>query len=277
MTRARQGRKLSSRTAAISVALWGRMPASIGRDIRAVWRLSLLAWLLVWGFVTIRFAFPRWPENKRREVKQVWARQLLATLGVDLGKVAFKLPPGALIVSNHISWLDVFVINALTHSSFVCKDEVKIWPFIGKLVEYSGTLFIERGSRNAASRSSQAIAMRLSARECVTIFPEGTTTQGTSILPFRAALFQSALDAGAYVQPVALRYFDSQGETCLAPAYVGDTGFGESLLTIARASGLRADLRFLNALPPQHERRELMRQAESAIAQALDLSRPILR
>jgi 1-acyl-sn-glycerol-3-phosphate acyltransferase len=247
-------------------------PSTLGREVRAFWRLSQLAWLIAWGLLIIRFAYPRWPEHQRRAVKQAWAGKLLFVLGVRPGKISAELPPGALIVSNHISWLDVFVINALTPSCFVCKDEVKHWPLIGKLVSHSGTLFIERGNRAAAARSAHAIATRLSAQERVAIFPEGTTTQGTSILPFRAALFQAALDAGVPVQPVALRYVDARGEPCLAPAYSGDTGFGESLLAIARTSGLRAELHWLDMLPPQHERRELTRQAEAAISRALGLA-----
>jgi 1-acyl-sn-glycerol-3-phosphate acyltransferase len=248
------------------------VPFRVGREIRAAWRLSQLIWLLAWGFATIRFAFPRWSEDKRRTVKQAWSAKLLDALGVKPVICSAELPPGTLIVSNHISWLDVFVINAFTPSCFVCKNDVKSWPFIGKLVAYSGTMFIERGSRTAAARSAHAIAARLSAQERVAIFPEGTTTQGTSILPFQAALFQAALDAGVPVQPVALRYLDAHGEHCFAPAYSGDTGFGESLLAIARTSGLRAELHWLEILPPKHERRELTRQAESAISKALGMS-----
>jgi 1-acyl-sn-glycerol-3-phosphate acyltransferase len=248
------------------------MLVRIGREIRAAWRLTQLAWLLAWGFAIIRFAFPRWPEHRCRAVKQAWAGKLLDALGVQPGQTIAELPSGSLIVSNHISWLDVFVINAITPSCFVCKDDVKGWPFIGRLVAHSGTLFIERGSRSAAARSAQAIATRLSAQEHVAIFPEGTTTQGTSILPFQAALFQAALDARVPVQPVALRYVDAHGAPSFAPAYSGDTGFGESLLAIARASGLRAELHWLEKLPPQHERRELTRQAEAAISKALGLT-----
>jgi len=142
------------------------------------------------------------------------------------------------------------------------------------LVENSGTLFIERGSRTAAAQSAKAIAARLLAKECVTISPGGATTQGTSILPFLAALFQAALDAGVPVQPAALRYLDSLGEPCLAPAYVGEIGFGESLLAIARVSGLQAELRWLATLPPENERRELTRQAEISITAALGLNAP---
>ncbi len=248
------------------------MLVRIGREVRAVWRLTQLAWLLAWGFAALHFVFPRWTEHRRRVVKQVWAGRLLDALGVQPGHAAGELPSGTLIVSNHISWLDVFVINAMTPSCFVCKDDVKKWPLIGRLVAYSGTLFIERGSRSAAARSAQAIATRLSAHERVAIFPEGTTTRGTCILPFQAALFQAALDARVPVQPVALRYVDAYGSISFAPAYSGDTGFGESLLAIARASGLRAELHWLEELPPQHERRELTRQAEAAISNALGLA-----
>lgn len=242
------------------------------RTLRSLWRIAQVVLLVLAGIAIVRMLFPHWSPLRRRQVKQAWAARLVATLGVRIESAGEAFPEQALIVSNHVSWLDVFVINALTPATFVCKDDVKHWPAIGWLVAHTGTLFIERGSRAAAARSAQAIAERLQAGERVAIFPEGTTTQGLHLLPFRAALFEAALGAGCAVQPLALRYLDETGKPSIAPAYDGDVSFGQSMLSIARSTGLRARLQVLPALPPTADRRALALHSETAIATALGFS-----
>ncbi|MBS1209563.1 MAG: acyltransferase family protein [Proteobacteria bacterium] len=239
------------------------------RDIRAAWRLIHVVWLVLRGIATVRICFPRWGAVQQRAMKQAWSRRLVEVLGVRIDPCDVQLPASTLIVCNHISWLDVFVMNALTPTTFVCKDEVKDWPALGWLVEHSGTLFIERGSRAAAARSAQAMTMRLTGGERIAVFPEGTTTQGSSMLPFRAALFQAAIDAQVSVQPASLRYRDATGARSHAPAYDGDLSFGQSMLNIVRASGIHAEIRFLEALAPTCGRRELARLSEAAITRDL--------
>lgn len=231
-----------------------------------------LALLLLRGFLILRFCFPRWSAAKRRQVKQAWSRQLTHVLGVRLPQAVPDLPEGALIVSNHVSWLDIYLVNALTETHFVCKEEVRDWPLIGWLVEHAETVFIARGSRTAAARTAQTIAARLHAGERVAVFPEGTTTRGQMLLPFRSALFQAAVDTGASVQPVALRYLNQAGAPSTAAAYEGETTFWECLRAITMASGLRAELVFLEPLPGELDRRDLAARAEHSIACALNLT-----
>lgn len=245
------------------------MPAFFFRELRALLRLTHVLWLIARGIITIRLFFGHWGDEQRRAMKQDWSRRLVAALGVSYSANQAELPAGILIVCNHISWLDVFILNAIAPTTFVCKDDVKSWPAIGWLVEHSGTLFIERGSRAAAARSAQAMAARLHAGERVAIFPEGTTTQGKSMLPFRPALFQAAVDAQVPVQPACLRYLDPAGNITIAPAYDGDLSFAQSMLNILRAPTLHAHMHFLPTLPPGTARRELTLQSESAIASAL--------
>lgn len=241
------------------------------REIRAAFRLLQVILLIASGILTVRLLFPALAAAARRRIKQVWAARLVASLGVRIEASGEALAEG-LAVCNHISWLDVFVINAISPTTFVCKDDVRAWPALGWLVEHTGTLFIERGNRAAAARSALAMSERLNRGERVAIFPEGTTTGGGQLLPFRAALFEAAPGAGARVQPLALRYVDAAGCHTRAPAYDGDLSFGQSLLNIARSSGLRARLSHLTALPAGLDRRELCREAERSIATALGLS-----
>jgi 1-acyl-sn-glycerol-3-phosphate acyltransferase len=171
---------------------------------------------------------------------------MLSMLGVDLlhgnGHAG---PEGDMLVANHISWLDIFVINAVAPSSFVSKDDVKSWPVLGWLSERADTIFLERGSRRAAHRMGEQLQECLRQGQRVALFPEGTTSDGSHVLPFHGALMQPAVDAGCTVQPLVLRYLDGAGGVSRAPAYVGDKTLWQTLHAIAAAPSLSAVPHFL--------------------------------
>ncbi len=172
-----------------------------------------------------------------------------------------------LLVANHISWLDIHVINTLVPAAFVAKDDVRSWPLIGWLCARTETIFLARGSRAAAQDARERIVAALRAGTPVAVFPEGTTTGGERLLPFHGALFQGAIDAGAPVMPLALRYLDARGRPSRAPAYDGAITLWQSLLAIARADGLTAQLRVLAPLPSADtDRRHLAAHSHRAIA-----------
>jgi 1-acyl-sn-glycerol-3-phosphate acyltransferase len=203
----------------------------------------------------------------QRKLKRRWSRRLLTVLGVEL-RIAGGSPQG-LLVANHISFLDIFVINAVRPVAFVSKDEVRRWPLIGWLAAHADTIFLERGSRRAAQRARAALVERLAAGDRAAIFPEGTTTPGDKVLPFHGALFQAAIDAGAPVTPVALRYVHAGGGHCHAPAYIDDITLWQCLVAIARADGLVAEVEILAPIPSLiADRRHLAAHAHRAIAHA---------
>jgi 1-acyl-sn-glycerol-3-phosphate acyltransferase len=128
-----------------------------------------------------------------------------------------------LLVANHISWLDILVMHAARHCRFVAKAEVRHWPLIGRLASGGGTLYIERESRRDALRVVHHMAERLRAGDILAVFPEGTTSDGTALLPFHANLLQAAISANAPALPLALSFLDTATRApSLAPAYVGD-------------------------------------------------------
>ncbi|MBM3117711.1 lysophospholipid acyltransferase family protein [Jeongeupia naejangsanensis] len=178
-------------------------------------------------------------------------------------------PPNHLLLSNHISWLDIFVLNAVTVSQFVAKSEIRNWPLIGRLCCGARTLFIERERRRDTARVNGAILHSLQQGECVAIFPEGTTSDGASILPFRSSLLQAAIDADATIQPVYLRYTNSKGQRCCAAAYVDEISFGESLWRILGHRGLTVELSFLAPFSAgENDRRALTQFVQSRIQAA---------
>ena len=148
--------------------------------------------------------------------------------------------PGALIVANHISWIDVFAINAVLPSAFVAKEEVRHWPLIGWLAKKSDTVFLRRGSHGHARIINREIAEILGKGNHVAVFPEGTTTDGTHLLHFHAALIQPALAVGRPVLPLAISYWEADGSRSLAPGYVGDLSLMQCTLAIAGCKGLVA-------------------------------------
>jgi 1-acyl-sn-glycerol-3-phosphate acyltransferase len=181
-----------------------------------------------------------------------------------------------LVLANHISWLDIMVINAALPCRFVSKSDVRQWPLIGGLVEGSGALFIERDRRRDAMRVVHLMAERLRAGDRLAVFPEGTTGDGSSLLPFHANLLQAAVATEMPVQLLGLQYTDARsGLRHDAPTYIGDTSLLESLWRTACATGLQAELHVGLADTAQgRDRRTWAEALRRELAQRLDLPLP---
>ena len=203
-------------------------------------------WHVLVGWVTIYFRFPKLYSQQREARVQVWATQLLRIWDIELevrGKPVLLGP--ALLVCNHISWLDIVVIHATRHCRFVSKSELREWPLIGTLATGAGTLYIERENRKDAVRMVKEMARALIEGDVLAVFPEGTTGDGIGILPFHANLIQSAIDANAPVQPLALQFVDAQtNEISLAARFIGDDTLVGSIWSTLNASNLKAVVNF---------------------------------
>ncbi len=176
----------------------------------------------------------------------------------------------ALVVANHVSWLDIFVINSLHPCRFVAKSEIRAWPVLGWLVAQAGTVFIARGSRRELRHTFKGIVSSLELGRRVAFFPEGTTAAQGSLLPFHANLFEAAIDAKVMVQPYALEYLDAHGALHPSVDFVGDMSFAASIVAILSGGAVRARLACLPAFDARGaHRRELAASARAAVAQAL--------
>ena len=243
------------------------VPAALGLS-RTSLRLFRTAVHLVWGCATVAFVFPFCTLITRRALKRRWSRQLVEILGFTLVKRG-ETPVG-LIVSNHISFIDIFVINAIVPTAFVSKNDVLNWPVIGWLSRHTETIFLQRGNRRAAQDTRQLLTAHLLSNGVAAVFPEGTTTAGDTVLPFHAALTQSAIDAGVPVTPVVLRYRERGGSPSNAAAYIDDISLWECIRNIARAENLVVDVRVLPPLDStMTDRRHLSAQAHRHISNAL--------
>lgn len=244
---------------------------------RLLLRFSRVALLLAGGVLIVAMIFPLLAEAQCARIKQRWSRWLVAALGVTLcpDPIPPDTLPAGLLVANHISFLDIFVINALMPLTFVAKSDVSGWPLIGWLTARTGNLFIERGNRQAAYAMQTHMAETLRSEQRLCIFPEGTSSTGETVLPFHAALLESAIEAEKPVICLALGYQDEQGGFSAAPAFVGQDTLLESLRRIASHPGLVARIRCVGVLPTVGmNRRQLGHLAHQHIAQGvIDLHR----
>lgn len=237
--------------------------------IKLVVRLLRVFLHLFVALATCALVFP-WVGAGRRQARiRSWSRQLLAICGVSLEEQGEALAH-ALVVANHVSWLDIFVINSLHPCRFVAKSEIRAWPVLGWLVAQAGTVFIARGSRRDLRHTFKGIVASLHEGERVAFFPEGTTAAQGSLLPFHANLFEAAIDAAVMVQPYALDYRDADGALHPLIDFTGDISFASSMVAILSGGPVRARLACLAPFDARGaHRRELAAAAQQAIGAAL--------
>ncbi len=238
------------------------------------YRMGRLALHLFLGAMTLMLVFPWLNGERRRRVIGRWSAALLRTLAVRL-HVHGHRPTGSaplLLVANHVSWIDIFVILSALPVRFVSKSEIRGWPLIGWMSARTGTLFLERGKRRDAARINGQVIDALAAGDTVAVFPEGTTSDGSTVLPFHASLLQPAVQAGANVLPLALQFRRPDGSLCREAAYDGDRSLWQTLREILKLRHVDVHLWFLSPIAGASlARRELAAAAREAIQRRLRL------
>lgn len=244
--------------------------------LESVWRGLRVLETVVTGALILAFttASPRGgagPAWLPRAVRW-WHARLSRALGVRV-RVKGSVAPRCLLVSNHISWLDVPVLGAQGLLGFLSKSEVRGWPLAGWMAATAGTFFIERGG-NQVAEVSQRIAERIAAGGSLVVFPEGTTSPGLGVRRFHPRLFAIAQQPGLRVQPVALAYGrgDASGRDLEVP-FVGEQSLLANLWVLLRHPGVEAEVHLLPPFdgPGGDDRRTLSERARSAIVSALGL------
>jgi 1-acyl-sn-glycerol-3-phosphate acyltransferase len=241
--------------------------------LRAV-RALKVALHLVRAMLVAALLYRRLGTRGELSFKQRWSRQLLEILGIRLEAEAADAPTGHLIVANHISWLDIFVINALRPASFIAKAEIRAWPLIGHLAARNDTVFVNRGNRRDARRINAEIDARLAAGFNVALFPEGRTTDGARVLEFHAALLQAAVEAGRPILPLTISYHEADGRPSSAPSFA-ETSLPRCFAAILACRSLTVRATFLPSIATAgRSRREVSRAAREAIATTLGFLPP---
>lgn len=212
---------------------------------------NFILWLLIWshvigGIFTLLLKFPSSTSSAKDAHIKKWSNYLLGLFGIELKINNQSIIPKSpyLLASNHISWMDIHVINAFKPIRFVAKSEVESWPVFGWMAKQLGTVFIERGNSRQAIQVVSNMTKALKT-ESICIFPEGTSTDGHAVKAFRANLFESAVISQAPVYSLAIEYFDkSTGLRTDVTAFIGDMGLLESMSKILKHRNLRVELTF---------------------------------
>lgn len=244
-------------------------PASLRRagTHRVVLRLTAAVALMLLGVgLAVVLAVLRGP--LRDVLVKSWFRALLRAFGVRFVVRGEQPADGGLVVTNHVSWLDVVALMAVNPMRLLAKAELRSWPVLGPLAARVGTLYIDRERLSALPGAVRAVADALRGGSVVGAFPEGTTWCGFASGAYRPAVFQAAVDAGVPVRPVALRFTTAAGAPTTIAAFVGDATLLESVLAVAGVRGLVVELSVLPEIDAVTigDRRELARRAERAVA-----------
>jgi 1-acyl-sn-glycerol-3-phosphate acyltransferase len=223
------------------------------------------------GCFILLLAFPWLKAEQRHHSIRKWCQQLLGIFHIHLSVIGAEQLEDAyyLMAANHISWIDIHVINAFKPHYFVAKAEVASWPIFGWMAKQLGTLFIERGKASSIRKMVPELATQLH-QKAICVFPEGTSTDGWQVAPFKSNLFEAAIVASAPVYTLAIQYFDLQtGKKTTAPAFIGDMGLLDSMWSLICSPPICAELHISAKLPRLDDRKALAELSQSLIAAQL--------
>lgn len=254
------------------------------RWLLAPFRAVVFSAHVLLGVAIVLVIFPFAGQIARYRINRVWSRILIALCGARVVASGIAIPShlqrdgldmqtiGRLALANHVSWMDIFAINAVLPSRFIAKAEIGRWPLLGMLVSGGGTLYIERGRRHAVAAMNKTVREHLKLGETIVVFAEGTTTDGSELLPFHSNVIAPALEVGAAIWPVALRYTE-RGKRSAAAAFIGEMGLFTSLAQILVADQLIVEVAVLPPVSASDaaNRHGVARAARAAIARKLGL------
>jgi lyso-ornithine lipid O-acyltransferase len=213
--------------------------------LRRIRRMVALALALLW--CAVRFNLARWRGPLGLEARAEWlqdcARRVLGCLGIRL-VIEGQPPARGLVVSNHLSYLDIVLYAAAAPCCFVSKSEVRRWPVFGGLARAGATIFLDRASQKSASAAVSEMARRLEIPVPILLFPEGTSSDGAQVLRFHARLFQPAVEAQAPVTEAAIGYRHTDGAGEEEICWHGNADFVPHLWKVLGIRGICARIRF---------------------------------
>lgn len=214
----------------------------------------------------------RWSPRERATWQQGVSKALLRGLDFEVSVVG-EAPSGGFIAPNHLGYIDILVLASVAPQAFLSKSDVADWPVIGPLTRMAGTLYIDRSRRSDVVKQEEGFARVMDAGLSMTIFLEGTSSDGRTVLPFRSSLLESVVKHGWPVTPAYLSYECEGGDAAHDICWWGDMGFGSHLLRLCRVKRTRAKIVFGATRPPGEDRKQLARELhESVCALAGSLS-----
>ncbi|GAB4256687.1 MAG: lysophospholipid acyltransferase family protein [Methylomicrobium sp.] len=242
---------------------------------RQFYKIKLIVLLFLSGFVIVLAIFPALnrsyqpvvARDKINRIKLRWLKCFGRILNLQITIDGQAADESALIISNHISWLDIVAIGQHLPGYFVAKNDILEWPVIGYLSRQAGTVFIRRGDKQAIHETTERMSWLLKQNSKVFAFPEGTTSQGKDVLPFHSSLLQPALLTRSAIQPLALQY---QGEAETLAPFVGDDAFIPHLLKLLALRKIEIRMKLLPVLEVADKSRpQLCKEAHERISNAI--------
>ena len=200
-----------------------------------------------------------------------WCRRIVVAMGIDF-ETTGELPRAGAVVSNHLSYLDILLFSAARPFVMVAKSEVRRWPLLGRLTARAGTVYVDRdGGPTTYDAVNGAMTEAYTTGLPVLFFPEGTTTDGSEVLPFRRGLFHSVLNNGVELRTAAVGYEISHenGAACVADhvCWWGDALFAPHLFSCLGLRGLKACIHFDSTVVEGADRFELSERAHALVSQ----------
>ena len=231
------------------------------------------------GFVIAGLMLPLANKSVKLRLISWWCRHLLSAFNIRI-QYTGDIPqnPHALkntmVIVNHISWADIHVITSLVPVRFIAKYEISTWPVFGYLATKANALFIDRAKRQDAAKTVITAVASLQAGDNICLFPEGTTTDGTQIKPFKSSLIQAAIDAQSTIIPAVIYYPLADGSVNTEISYAGETTLPESMNLVLSQKNPNVVLHFLPPISPENaanlyaDRRALTAQLHQVISEA---------
>jgi 1-acyl-sn-glycerol-3-phosphate acyltransferase len=247
------------------IARTGRL-TRISRGIRLIGKLSE-------ALILVCLVFPRIEPSRRDGIIERWCREVLDILHISVSVHGRPVPGKAssvMFVANHVSWIDVLLLNACRRMRFVAKMEVRSWPLIGWIAARTDTVFFKRTSPHQLARVMQSMTAMLGRGDCIALFPEGTTTDGTSVHTFHSGLFESAVRANAPIQPIGISYLRPDGSLDADIAFIGRESLVSSILNVLSRPTTLAHLSFSPPIDGSiGDRRHLAALCQHAVERSL--------
>jgi 1-acyl-sn-glycerol-3-phosphate acyltransferase len=224
-------------------------PAITSRITR-YFRISRIVLHTLLGLAIAALVFPLSSRLFRLRLIKWWCKYLLQIFNVRVVSHGHLPPPyetasNIMFVANHISWIDIHALNSIIPTRFIAKADIQSWPVFGYLAKKSNVLFISREKRQDAARIVHATNRSLLDGDTLCLFPEGTTTDGTEIKPFKSSIIQGAIHANAVIWPIAFRYPREDGSVNTEIAYAGETTLIESIQQVLQQKEIVVELHFL--------------------------------
>ncbi len=239
-------------------------------NLRAAGRLIWFAWECLVIIINYFFTAARAPKETQRIERAKWlsrsSRRHLRIFGYSVD-VAGEIPKQGLLISNHLSYLDVLAICSTTPAVFVSKAEVRSWPLFGWFATIAGTVYVNRERRTEVGQVNNEIEAALAAGALVVIFPEGTSTNGETILPFRTSLLEPAVHGNHEISVGWLHYELTGGSARDEVCYWGEHAFLTHLLNLLGKKSIHATLRFKKFQRTTDDRKELAKQLHAAVSE----------